>query len=86
MVQRFVVSAKRRDGSSLTRQDLDYSEARSMVTALRALDSWPLSITMEEMQAGIEYESGSSGRMALEDALKWEQPDDDVTRILRRVS
>jgi hypothetical protein len=75
-VQRFVVSAKRRDGSSLTRLDLHYSEAMGMVTALRALDSWPLSITMEEMQAGIEqrvrfvgangigrcFEMGAAGR------------------------
>jgi len=76
----FSVTVTREDGSTCTRDDVGRETARQLVSSLLTRTT-PRAITIRPMREGaITADAGPI--LPLEEAIRWRQPDDEITRIL----
>lgn len=82
-VKRYMVAAVRRDDSTITRTDLHISEATELArVAIEAPEA--KRVVIEPQRPDRTYDDAGPV-LPLEEALKWRQPDDTLTRLFREV-
>jgi hypothetical protein len=80
MIFRMLVVAYRHDGSSISSGPLHVAEALALLHRLLDLPTRPrMVIVMRDL--GTHVDIGPV--LMLEDALRWRQPDDEITRIMK---